>query len=172
MGSGHERGRVAMGQQNKMIDSILQRMDDAKTKYHRLVLLVGRARSGKTSALQAVHSRVDAPIHNVGVELSRLMLELSEKERSTRLSRLLAEATDSPASDVVLLDNIELLFDPKLQANPLELLKALSKTRTVVTSWQGHVEGDHMIYAKPGHPEYRRYDVDDLLIVETDSSQL
>ena len=158
-----------MVQQDKVVDSILLTVEEVRAQYHRLVLLVGITRSGKTSALQAVHSRTDAPIHNVGAELSRNMLEFTERERSTRLSCLLSEITDSPPSDVVLLDNIELLFDPKLQANPLELLKSLSKAKTVVASWPGYVEGHHLIYAKPGHPEHRRYDVDGLLIVEMDN---
>ena len=156
-----------MSQQD--VDVILQRIIEARTQYHHLVLLVGIAGSGKTSALQAVRSRINAPIHNVGIELSRRMLELAEKERSTKLSRLLTETTDSTPSDVVLIDNIELLFDPSLQANPLELLKTLSKTRSVVATWPGHVEGNRLIYAKPGHPEYKRYDIEDLLIVELNS---
>jgi len=158
-----------VGQQDKIVDLILQRMNEARTQYHRLVLLVGIAGSEKTSALQAVHSRVDAPVHNVGVELSKLMLELSEKERATRLSHLLAEVTDSQQSDVVLLDNVEVLFDPSLQANPLELLKSLSKTKTVVASCPGYVEGHHLLYAKPGHPEHKRYDIDGVLVVEIDN---
>jgi len=141
-------------------------MDKARMQYHRLVLLVGIAGSGKTSALHAIHSRVNVPIHNVGVVLSKNMLELSAKERATRLSRLLAEATNSLPSDVVLLDNIELLFHPALQANPLELLKTLSKAKIVVASWPGQVEGNHLIYAKSGHPEHERYDIGELLIVE------
>ena len=158
-----------MGYQDELADLIFQRMEEAKTRYCRLVLLVGIAGSGKTSALQAVHSLIDAPILKVGFELSGLMLELSEKERSIGLSRLFLAAMASPASDVMLLDNIEFLFDPSLQANPLELLKALGKTKVVVASWPGYVEGHHLIYAKPGHPEHRRYDVDGLLIVEMDN---
>ena len=157
-----------MGKQSNVLDLVLQRIDEAKAKYHRLVLLVGTTGSGKTSALHAIHSRTNAPIHNIGMEISALMLEMSKKERSTRLPQMLAERTASPISDVALLDNIELLFDPRLQSNPLELLKTLSKTRTVVAAWPGYVEGDLLIYAKPGHPEHRRYDVEDLLIVKMD----
>jgi len=162
-------GGLAVREQDKIVDSILLRMHESAAQYHRLVLLVGGAESGKTSALQAVHSRTDVPICDVGVTLSAQMLELSETERATRLPRLLAELTNSRCPDGVLVDNIEVLFDPSLLASPLELLKSLSKTRTVVASWPGYIEGHHLIYAKPGHPEHRRYDVDGLPIVEMDN---
>jgi hypothetical protein len=151
------------------VDLVMQRMNEARTQYHRLVLLVGSAGSGKTSVLRAVQSGVASPICNLGIALSGRLLELSEKERSMGLSRLMAEAIDLSPSDVVLLDNIELLFEPKLKANPLELLKALSKTRTVIASWPGHVEGTHLVYANLRHPEYRRYDIDGVAIVEMSS---
>jgi ABC-type uncharacterized transport system ATPase component len=157
-----------VGRQDYILDLVLGGIGDVQAKYHRLVLLVGPTGSAKTSTLYAIHSRTNAPIHNIGIDMPALMLEMSEKERATRLSRLLVEAVDSTASDIVLLDNIELLFEPKLKANPLELLKTLSKTRTVVAAWPGRVEGNLLTYARLGHPEHRRYDVDDLLIVKMD----
>lgn len=158
-------------EKDQVVDSLLLAIEDARMRYHRIALLVGIAGSGKTSALQAVHSYSNAPIHNVGVELSRLMLELSEKERSIGLSRLFLDAMASPGADVVLLDRIEFLFHPRLQANPLELLKALGKTTVVVASWPGHTEGPYLAYSKPSHPEHKRYDIGDLVIVETESRQ-
>lgn len=65
-----------MRQLGERVDLILQGIDDAGKQYHQLVLLVGKVRSGKTSALQAVHSRTGALLHNTGVQLSKKMLEL------------------------------------------------------------------------------------------------
>ncbi len=68
------------------------------------------------------------------------------------------------ASDVVLLDNIELLFDIALRQNPLGLLQRLSRRRTVVATWNGSMEDGDIVHAEPGHPEYRRYPVDGVLV--------
>lgn len=157
-----------MRQQDKTVDLILRRIEDVGKQYHRLVLLVGIAGSGKTSALHTISSRVGAPICSAGAKLSERMLELSTKGRATKLSLLLGETVNAPSSDIVILDNLEVLFDPSLRANPLELLKSLSKKRTVVASWPGHVDNNHLIYAKPGHPEHRRFAKGGLVIVEMD----
>ena len=50
--------------------------------YFRLILMVGPAGSGKTSALQEVSARTSAPLVNVNLELSRRMLDLTERKRA------------------------------------------------------------------------------------------
>ncbi len=63
----------------------------------------------------------------------------------------------SQATAVVVLDNLEILFDPALKLDPLKLLQGISRNRTIVASWNGsYVEGT-LTYAKPDHPEYRSY---------------
>lgn len=160
-----------MSARENVLDQVLEGIGAAGTKYCRLVLLVGPTGSGKTSALRAVHTRTNAPIRNIGLKLSALMLELSDKERTTGVSRLLEKAAASPGSDALLLDNIEILFDPSLHADPLQLLKSLSKTRTVAVAWPGRIEANRLFYGEPAHPEYRRYAVDDLAIVEMGSGK-
>jgi hypothetical protein len=61
------------------------------------------------------------------------------------------------ASDVVLLDNIELLFAKDLAQDPLRLLQSLSRNRTIVAAWPGSFDGKYLTYAEPGHPEHQRY---------------
>ena len=82
------------------------------------------------------------------------------------MPRLLDEIIRASASEVVLLDNIEILFDTSLNQDPLRLLQGLSRNKTVVAAWSGYIESEHLVYATPGHPEYRRYPIQDLLIVE------
>ena len=88
--------------------------------YHRLVLAVGSSGVGKTNVLSEVSLRVAAPLVNVNLELSRRMLDLTERQRSLELPRILSEIVDAVASnhDIVLLDNIEILFDAALKRDP------------------------------------------------------
>ena len=62
--------------------------------------------------------------------------------------------TDEP---LVLLDNIEILFDTALKQDPLRLLQGVSRNRTIVAAWNGTLENGYLIYAAPEHPEHRRY---------------
>ncbi len=150
-----------------LADKIIQEIGQAAALYYRLIMLVAPAGAGKTAALREVHERTSAPLVNVNFELSRLMLDLTERQRALLLPRLLSEIVGATATDVVLLDNNEVLFDVSLKQDPLRLLQGLSRNKTVVAAWCGSIDGDGMVYATPDHPEYRRYPVREFLVVNT-----
>lgn len=152
-----------------LADRVIRRIGQAAELYHRLVMLVAPAGAGKTAALQDVHERTMAPLVNVNLELSRRMLDLTERQRALQLPRLLAEIVGASAADVVLLDNVEVLFDVSLKQDPLRLLQGLSRNKTVVAAWSGSIDGDHMVYATPDHPEYKRYPLRDFLVVNPEA---
>ena len=145
-------------------EAVVDQIGHAESLYHRLVLVVGPEGSGKTSALRDVAERIDAPLINVGLELSRRLLDLTERQRRIRVPPLLGGIVAETAGDVVLLDNVEFLFDIALRQNPLGLLQRLSRRRTVVATWNGSMEDGHIVYAVPDHSEYRRYPVDGILV--------
>jgi len=133
--------------------------------YNRLVLLVAPSGSGKTQALREFCDATGSPLINVNLELSRRMLELTARQRTLRLPVLFSEVLDQGQSDVVALDNLEILFDKSLQQDPLRLLQNASRNRSVVATWNGMATGKKLTYAEVGHPEYRSYDLDDVVIV-------
>ncbi len=157
-----------------LADRIERSAQDAASLRHRLVLVVGPPGSGKTTALREVRDRTGAPFMNASLELSRRMLELTEPQRRLRLAQLLGDVVDAaeaereeaaprPASaGIVLLDNIELVFDPAFQQDPLKLLQGPSRHRVVVAAWPGTVAEGRLTYAVPGHPERRSYPMADL----------
>jgi len=147
-----------------LADQVVRKIKQAEELYHRLMLVVAPTGAGKTTALQDVQERVGAPLVNVNLDLSRRMLDLTERQRALQLPRLLREVINDTAGEVVLFDNIEILFDVSLKQDPLRLLQGLSRNKTVVAAWNGSIDGDHMIYAVPDHPEYRRYMVRDFLV--------
>lgn len=153
-----------------LVECIRRKLEEAKPLYHRLVLLVAPANSGKTEAIRTLKDVVSAPLINVNLELSYRMLNFTERQRALRLPRLLDEIVEAAAgahmaTDVVLLDNIEILFDVRLKQDPLRLLQGLSRNYTVVAAWNGMVDDGYITYAVPGHPEYRRYPIRDVLVV-------
>lgn len=148
-----------------LADGVIGSIDQAAELYHRLVVVVAPAGTGKTAVLRHVSERINAPLVNVNLELSRRMLDLTERQRSLQLPRLLSEIVNSKQGEVVLLDNIEVLFDVSLKQDPLRLLQGVSRNRTIVAAWSGSAGGEYIVYATPGHPEYRRYSGRDLLII-------
>ena len=152
-----------------LADQILRQAQQASELYFRLVLVVGAAGSGKTVALQEVQSRMAAPLVNVNLELSRRMLDMTERQRALQVAKLLEEIAGQVGHDVVLLDNIEILFDVSLKQDPLRLLQGISRNRTVVATWNGALENGLVTYATPGHPEHQRYAVHDFLVVPSEA---
>jgi hypothetical protein len=153
-----------------MVEKIIQKIDEAKELYYRLIILAAPAGSGKTGALHEVHQRTSAPLLNVNIELSRRMLDLTERQRALQLPRLLTEIVGAIGGEVILLDNIEILFDVSLKQDPLRLLQGISRNKTVIAAWSGNINGDHIIYASPDHPEYRRYPLRDFLVVSPEAN--
>jgi hypothetical protein len=149
-------------------EQILRKIQEARGLYHRLVLVVGPPRSGKTKALQEVARATNFPLISGSLELSRRLLDLTERQRALRASALLEDIVTAHAG--VLLDNLELLFDISLQQDPLRLLQQLARIRTVVAAWNGRIQGGYLTYAAPDHPEFRRYPAAGLLVVGTEVS--
>ena len=147
---------------------IMRSLKTAEGLYHRLVLIVGQAGSGKTTALHAFSAEVNAQVINVNLELSGQLLEMTAKQRTLRLPKLLEQIAATGAQTVVL-DNIEILFDVELRQDPLRLLQHISRNRNVVAAWNGRMDGQKLIYAEPGHREYRQYRAKDVVIVNIDT---
>ena len=149
-------------------DKIMRKVKQLDELYHRLMLVVAPSGAGKTTALLDVRDRTGAPLINVNLELSRLMLDLTQRQRALQLPRLLREIVDKDAGKMTLLDNIELLFDVGLKQDPLRLLQGLSRNKTVVASWNGAIIDGFLTYAEPAHPEFRRYPVHDFVVTSPD----
>lgn len=138
-------------------------------QYHRLILVVGPHGTGKTRLLTELsrHAGASVPYLNVNLALSERLLDLTTKERPLRIRRLLAEIIDEHQADTLALDNIELLFEPTLHQDPLVLLQGLSRNKSLIVAWGGTYDERRRVltYAEPGHPEYRRYERPEVMVI-------
>jgi predicted AAA+ superfamily ATPase len=150
-------------------EQIIEALKATEGLYYRLVLLVGEAGAGKTSLLQTLAQELETEVININLALSTELLELSTKQRALALPERLAQVVEK-TKPLLLLDNLEILFDKHLQQDALKLLQGLSRNNTVLASWNGKISGDKLIYADPGHPEYQSYDLKDLLIVNINNA--
>jgi hypothetical protein len=72
------------------------------------------------------------------------MLELTRTQRTRQVERLFKEVIAAVPGDVVLLDNLEILFSTGLEVEPLRLLQVSSRNRTIVASWNGSFMGRYV----------------------------
>jgi hypothetical protein len=148
-------------------EKLQEAIRQAAGQYYRLVVLVGPSGGGKTAALQAVAKECGYPLLNVNLELSKKLLEFPRTQRPRQVSRLLRDLIAAAPGEVVLLDNLEVLFDPALAVEPLRLLQASSRNRTLVAAWGGDYKDGTLTYAEPGHPEFARFKPVEALVLTT-----
>ena len=138
-----------------------------------LVWLVGRSDMDRSKILSHL-AKHDCISHiNVGVELSRYLLDCPTRKRQIRAPKhfriLIDEAVEKSGVPIVALDRIQLLFAPELELNILGLLRSESANRTLIISWCGRViEENNLVYAEPSHPEYWAESVDHFRVVRAD----
>lgn len=117
--------------------------------------------------LHELAQRRASTVLNIGSELGARLAALPVKQRALAVPEALRELADTHAAHgLVLLDNIELLFDRSLRLDPLDLLKQLARARRVVAVWPGQLREGRLIYAEMGHPEHQDYSIDGLVPFE------
>lgn len=144
---------------------VLQTLPVIKNSYYRLILIVGPPLTSKTQAIIELHENNSWPLINVNLQLSEKLINLTLKDRRIEVAQLLEETIKDYQSDIVLLDNIEILFSIELKQDPLRLLLKLSRKRTVVAIWTGDSTGTNLVYANSEHQEYRYYSKTDAVII-------
>lgn len=146
------------------LEQLICEIGDLNSK---LILLVGPSRSGKTHLLRQLSAKLNIEPLNVGLELGRRLAATPNNKRGFSASELLREIADKDRTeDPLLLDNLELMFEPGLQTNPLDLVRRLAHSKRVVAVWPGELRGDRLVYADMSHPEYRDYSRDGVVILE------
>ena len=149
--------------------SLKDSLHTAENLYYRLILLVGEPNSGQTMLLNELAKELNLKVININLTVAKALLELNVKQRTRVLSECLAHLTEE-ANTLIILDNIEILFDKHLQHDALKLLQQLSRHCTIIASWSGKISGDQLIYAETNHPEYQSYELKDLLIIDLNNA--
>ena len=150
-----------------MIERLEKIVDDITSVNSKLVLLIGPPRSGKTALLSELSQRRNVAVLNVGASLGRQLLTVPNTRRHLQAADLMKDLTDETAREgLLLLDNIELLFDRTLLLNPLDFLKRHAHSRRVISVWPGEIQDGRLSYSRAGHPEYQDYGIEGLVPFE------
>ena len=118
------------------------------------------------AGLDDVARTLDVRRINLSAALAERLADSPTRLRPVHVDTALRDAL--PEGPLVL-DHIEVLFEPSLEVLPVEALRRLARNRTVVAHWPGRVEDGVAIYAEPGHPEHVRAPLDGIpYVVITD----
>lgn len=154
----------------EIIDSLRSAIESIETQYHRLIILVNCEGASKQDVLGMLKSNPGETPLNLNLELSSRLLEFSIKQRPLKVAEIMTEIVE-PLSSPVLLDKLDILFEPSLQTDPLVLLKSLSRNKTIIAFWSGSLKDHKLYHAEPGYPEYRSYHVQDFVAIDSKSQE-
>jgi hypothetical protein len=150
-----------------LIERLERLTDEIASLHSKLLLLVGPSNAGKTTLLRAFGKRMEVEPLNVGSELGLRLMGLPLKQRPLEAGSILRTLADQHAKhDLLLIDNIELLFDRTLQLDPLDLLKRQAHVRRILAVWPGELRDGRLTYAHMGHPEQQDYSREGLVLFE------
>ncbi len=147
-----------------MAERLERLVDEIAALHSKLILIVGGTNVGKTALLHELAKNRSAVPLNVGSALGSRLAAIPQMERPLQTTGILRELADDHAKgDLLLVDNIELLFDRTLQLDPLDLLKRHAHARRVIAVWPGQLRDGRLSYAEMGHPEHQDYGLEGLV---------
>lgn len=150
-----------------MIAKLDRLVEEVGVRQSKLILIIGAPRAGKTALLQALAKNRGISVLSVGSELSKRLSVVPQRQRHLQTMTILRELAEQHATgDLLLMDNIELLFDRSLQLDPIDLLKRHAHVKRVVAVWPGDLRDGRLTYAEMGHPEHQDYGLTGLVPFE------
>ena len=146
-------------------DELLNRISIAPQQYNRLIILLNPVSQIVDMSKLDIVGKLGLRYINLGLELSQMLLDLTERQRVLKVPQLVDHIIGSIEDNPAILDHIEILFEPSLQQDPLRLLQGLSRNKTIPAIWNGQVNNGYLTYASADHPEYRKYPIRELNIL-------
>lgn len=124
--------------------------------HFRLVWVAGRSPRERSRHLDAVAAHLGCPSLKIGRSLAASLLELSPRLRAASAEDSFLDLLLGANSDILCLDHLEVLFDPALRLNAVDLIQNASRRFVLVASWPGEIDGQGLSFGPADHPAYVR----------------
>lgn len=95
---------------------------------------------------------------NLNLALSRILSEDVGKVKGTNISLLVRQIVEDVAGPV-LLENFEMLFDPRYQLDVIRLFVELSRKKRLAVECSDYITGKRFKYSEPQNDDYQVYDL-------------
>lgn len=116
---------------------------------------------------QAVIEHLQIPVAFIGEELSALLLDTQRSDQARAIARWFdarftsADSSRQAGGQLVAFSQIDFLFEPCFQLDPLALFKRAARNNRILVLWPGDITHNTLSYAVPEHRHYRTWRIDD-----------
>ena len=134
------------------IEGLSKIIDAAKLQRSQLIIICNQ---NKEKLMKQNNNKYCIQNVNINLELSKKLMDIPKTKRSNRVRRCLTEILHKFNSDVLWIERMQILFHPELEFDPIQFFQNVSRNKTIILSWDGEYKNNKLIYAEPGHQEYR-----------------
>ena len=132
-----------------------------KNKYNKILYLY-EYKKGDTLKYYSEVNKL--PYINVNLYLSEKLMDVKPNRRPYKVVDLMNSLGDND-DDIICIDYFEILFEPSLKLQPFDILKNLSRRKTVLVAWRYELKDGYLVYAQSGHPEYKKEMIADTTLI-------
>ncbi len=101
-------------------------------------------------------AKIGCPLLMIGRALSSSIMDKTAPLRPASAEESFYDMLHSSRSDVLCLDQLEILFDETLRLKALDLVRNASRRFVLVASWPGIADSSNLTFGPPDHPSYFR----------------
>ena len=135
---------------------IKERWESLQADEERILFIVGGPGSGKSKLIRELAEQDGWKYIEAKELIDDEFLEIARDLRPDMAKDVMCKALKACGSDVILLDNVNVLFAPILNLKPIELLKTVSAMYPIVVGWRG----DNLFLEHNNNPNYFSFKVE------------
>lgn len=124
----------------------------ARREHFKLVWVAGGTAPARSILLRGLADAEDGICVEVGRILSEALIEIPAPLRTASMDQCFAGCIAAPSGALTCLDHLEILFEPSLKINPVQLVRSASRHALLVASWPGRAESNRLVFGPPDHP--------------------
>ena len=145
-----------------LVAEICDQVTSVQQAHFRLIWLAGGTPSQRSRMLEAVAKRLSCQLLPVGRRMAAGLLEVPPRLRPISTEEVFQDLLLDAGSNTICLDHLEMLFDPSLQLNAVDLVQNASRRFILIASWPGGVHNQALAFGPEDHPAHKKVSFEDL----------
>lgn len=154
------------GNMGDSVERVMALAGQIKAIPQAMVVIAGSRGSGKTRVANLLAEKGLGTYVNLSLALSRYRMTVEPGHDVGWPSDFMVSLLSSIGRDAMLiLDNIEAVFQPQLQLNPLGWLLKMAREIPIIVVWPGSVLDGEFVFSTPNRPDYFRQREQSVIVV-------
>ena len=126
-------------------------------KLTQLTVAVSQSIGDLQKATNQIISEHQVPSFSLNKELSQLLIGKPKANYSREILDWISSKTREIEKEPLLLTDIDILFEPSFELDPLAIFGQTSKNKKLLILWLGNFSKNNLSYASPDHAHYRNW---------------